>query len=56
MCVNPEGPQGIVKIECDQFGKWKPVGEGCGGHGGILEGLGVLAFGAYHTEERESEK
>lgn len=48
MCVDPEGPQSIVQIESDQFGKWEAVGEGRGGHGGILKRLCILAFGADH--------
>lgn len=51
MGVNPEWPQRIVQVKCDQFGKWEAIGEGCGGHRGILERLGILAFvGAYHDE------
>lgn len=56
MCVDPERPEGIVQVECDQFGKWQAVGEGRGGHGGIFERLSVLAFGAHHDEEMYSEK
>jgi hypothetical protein len=48
VCVDPEGPECIVQIEGDQFREGQAVGESCGGHGGVLEGVGVLAFGAEH--------
>lgn len=46
VCVDPEGPQGVVQIECDQLGQGQAIGEGCGGHRGVLQRLGVLALGS----------
>lgn len=44
--VDPEGPQGVVEIECDQLGQGQAIGEGGGGHRGVLQRLGVLALGS----------
>ena len=42
--VNPEGPKGVVQVECHQLGQGQTIGEGRGGHRGVLQRQGVLAF------------
>ena len=37
MGVDPEGPQGVVKVEDEEFGEGKAVGEGFGGVGLVAQ-------------------
>lgn len=46
--VHPEWPQRVIQVEGDQLGQRQAIGEGFGGHRGIFQRLGVLAFGAQH--------
>lgn len=56
MCVDPERPQGIVQVESDQSWECETVGEGFGGHRGILQRLGVLALSSDHVWYKEHTK
>ena len=56
MCVNPERPQRVVQVESDQLWEWEAIGEGFGGHGGVLQRLSVLALSSEHVWYEEHTK
>ena len=45
MRVDPEGPEGVVEVEDDEFGEWRAVGEGGGCAGGLVEDGDAAAEG-----------
>lgn len=52
MRVDPEWPQSVVQIKSNQLWEWETICEGVWGHGGILEGLSVLALCSHDRSSR----